>query len=81
MLLVALSLGLVLAAQRLSGRTFLSENPEAISAFLSSLAQFAAIPVTIAFGVIVLIIQQQATAYTGRAGTLEGVMNSRAWQR
>ncbi len=56
-LLVLASLGLAVIAQRLSGRTFLSNNPEAISTFLSSLAQFAAIPVTIAFGVIVLIIQ------------------------
>lgn len=73
-LLVLASLGLVVIAQKLSGWTFLSNNPEAISTFLSSLAQFAAIPVTIAFGVIVLIIQQQATAYTGRAGAL--VVNS-----
>lgn len=73
-LLVLASLGLVVIAQRLTGWTFLSNNPEAISTFLSSLAQFAAIPVTIAFGVIVLIIQQQATAYTGRAGAL--VVNS-----
>ncbi|TCJ20725.1 hypothetical protein E0L93_00390 [Rubrobacter taiwanensis] len=73
-LLVLASLGLVVITQKLSGWTFLSNNPEAISTFLSSLAQFAAIPVTIAFGVIVLIIQQQATAYTGRAGAL--VVNS-----
>jgi hypothetical protein len=69
-LLVLASLGLAVIAQKLSGWTFLSDNPKAISTFLSSLAQFAAIPVTIAFGVIVLIIQQQATAYTGRAGAL-----------
>lgn len=73
-LLVLTSLGLVVVVQKLSGWTFLSNNPEAISTFLSSLAQFAAIPVTIAFGVIVLIIQQQATTYTGRAGAL--VVNS-----
>ncbi len=73
-LLVLVSLGLAVIAQKLSGWTFLSNNPKAISTFLSSLAQFAAIPVTIAFGVIVLIIQQQAAAYTGRAGAL--VVNS-----
>lgn len=72
--LVLTTLGLAVVAQKLTGWTFLSNNPEAISTFLSSLAQFAAIPVTIAFGVIVLIIQQQATAYTGRAGAL--VVNS-----
>lgn len=72
--LVLASLGLVVIAQKLTGWAFLSNNPAAISTFLSSLAQFAAIPVTIAFGVIVLIIQQQAATYTGRAGAL--VVNS-----
>ncbi len=70
LLVVSASLGLVVLAQRVSGWTFLSDDPDAISTFLSSLAQFAAIPITIAFGVIVLIIQQQASAYTSRAGAL-----------
>ncbi len=70
LLVVSASLGLVVLVQRVSGWTFLSDDPDAISSFLASLAQFAAIPITIAFGVIVLIIQQQATAYTSRAGAL-----------
>ncbi len=70
LLVVLASLGLIVLAQWLSGWTFLSDNPDAVSTFLSSLSQFAAIPITIAFGVIVLIIQQQATAYTSRAGAL-----------
>lgn len=69
-LVVLASFSLVVLAQGVSGRAFLSDDPDAISTFLSSLAQFAAIPITIAFGVIVLIIQQQATAYTSRAGAL-----------
>ncbi len=61
---------LTVMAQKLLGKTLLSEDPSAVSGFLSSLAQFAAIPITIAFGVIVLIIQQQANTFTGRAGAL-----------
>lgn len=61
---------LCIVVQRLLGRALLSEDPAAVSGFLSSLAQFAAIPISIAFGVIVLIIQQQANAFTGRAGAL-----------
>lgn len=56
--------------QWLTGWTFLSDDPATISTFLASLASFAAIPVTIAFGVIVFVIQQQASTYTGRAGAL-----------
>jgi hypothetical protein len=56
--------------QKQLGWTLLSEDPTAISGFLSSLAQFAAIPITIAFGVIVLIIERQANTFTGRAGAL-----------
>jgi hypothetical protein len=70
LLVVLTSWGLVVVVQVPLGWTFLADDPGSISTFLSSLAQFAAIPVTIAFGVIVLIIQQQATAYTSRAGAL-----------
>jgi hypothetical protein len=59
LLLVLGFLVLFAAAQKLLGRTLLSEDPAAVLDFLSSLAQFAAIPITVAFGVIVLIIQQQ----------------------
>ncbi len=69
-LLVVVSLLAAVGAQRLLGRTFLTDDPDAISTFLASLASFAAVPVTIAFGVIVLVIQQQASTYTGRAGAL-----------
>lgn len=69
-LLVLVFLILFAMAQKLLGRTLLSEDPAAVLGFLSSLAQFAAIPITIAFGVIVLIIQQQANTFTGRAGAL-----------
>lgn len=69
-LLVFASLLLAVFAQRLVGWTFLSANPQTISTFLASLASFAAVPVTIAFGVIVLVIQQQAATYTSRAGAL-----------
>jgi len=69
-LLVLVFLIIFAVAQKLLGRTLLSEDPNAVLGFLSSLAQFAAIPITIAFGVIVLIIQQQANAFTGRAGAL-----------
>jgi hypothetical protein len=48
----------------------ISEDPTAVSGFLSSLAQFAAIPITIAFSVIVLVIERQANAFRGRAGAL-----------
>lgn len=57
-------------AQRIVGWTFLSNNPQTIVTFLASLASFAAVPVTIAFGVIVLVIQQQAATYTSRAGAM-----------
>jgi hypothetical protein len=76
-LLVLGFLILSVMAQKLLGRTLLSENPVAVSGFLSSLAQFAAIPITIAFGVVVLIIQQQANTFTGRAGAL--VVGSRGF--
>lgn len=68
--LVVVSLVLTVVFQKVTGWTFLSDNPATISTFLASLASFAAIPVTIAFGVIVLVIQQQAATYTGRAGAL-----------
>ncbi|QIN82793.1 hypothetical protein GBA63_09120 [Rubrobacter tropicus] len=70
LLLVLASFALVVMVQNLLGWTFLSGDPETVSTFLSSLAQFAAIPVTIAFGVVVVVIQQQAATYTGRAGAL-----------
>ena len=68
--LVIVTLFLGVFAQRLTGWTFLSDDPAIISTFLASLASFAAIPVSIAFAVIVLVIQQQAATYTGRAGAL-----------
>ncbi len=42
-LVVFTSWGLVVVAKRLLGWTFLIDDPEAISTFLSSLAQFAAL--------------------------------------
>lgn len=70
LLLVVAALLLSVWVQSLTGRTFLSGDPTTVSAFLTALASFAAVPVTIAFGVIVLVIQQQASTYTGRAGAL-----------
>ena len=70
LLLVAAALILAVWAQWVTEWTFLSDDPTTVSAFLTSLASFAAVPVTIAFGVIVLVIQQQAATYTGRAGAL-----------
>lgn len=52
----------------------LASDPEAISNFLSALAQIAAIPATLALGIIVLVIQLQAGSLTSRAGAV--VINS-----
>jgi hypothetical protein len=66
-------LSLVLV-QRVLGYMPLSDDPTAISSFLSSLAQFAAVPVTLAFAIIVLVVQLQAASLTTRAGAL--IVNS-----
>lgn len=60
--------------QRFTGWMPLSDDSVAVSGFLSSLSQFAAVPVTLAFAVIVLIIQLQAGSLTTRAGAL--IVNS-----
>jgi hypothetical protein len=65
---------LVVLLQRLIGFMPLSDDPAAVSDFLSSLSQFAAVPVTLAFAVIVLVVQLQAGSLTTRAGAL--VVNS-----
>jgi hypothetical protein len=52
----------------------LSSDSAALSSYLSSLAQFAAIPVTLALAIIVLVVQLQAGSLTTRAGAL--VLNS-----
>ncbi len=55
---------LTVMVQKVLGKTLVSEDPTDVSGFLSSLAQFAAIPITIAFSVIVLIIERQANAFS-----------------
>ncbi|MBX6763691.1 MAG: hypothetical protein IRY88_08415 [Rubrobacteraceae bacterium] len=65
---------LLVFLQRFTGWMPLSDDPTAVSEFLSALAQFAAVPVTLAFAVIVLVIQLQAGSLTTRAGAL--VVNS-----
>jgi hypothetical protein len=65
---------LPLVSQRCSTWTPLSSDPGAISSFLSSLAQFAAVAVTLALAIIVLVVQLQAGSLTTRAGAL--VINS-----
>lgn len=52
----------------------MSSDPSAISNYLSALAQFAAVPVTLAFAIIVVVIQLQAGSLTSRAGAL--IVNS-----
>jgi len=66
---------LLVLLQRFTGWMPLSDDPTAVSGFLSALAQFAAVPVTLAFALIVLVIQLQAGSPTTRAGAL--VVNSR----
>lgn len=68
--LVAFGVTLLVLAQRVSGWRLLSNDPGAISSFLSSLAQFATVPVTLALGIVVLVIQLQAGSLTSRAGAL-----------
>lgn len=74
---VAIGVVLLVLLQRFTGLMPLSEDPTAVSGFLSALAQFAAVPVTLAFAVIVLVIQLQAGSLTTRAGAL--VVNSRSF--
>lgn len=71
---VAIGVVLLVLLQRFTGLMPLSDNPTAVSGFLSSLSQFAAVPVTLAFAVIVLVVQLQAGSLTTRAGAL--VVNS-----
>ncbi|MBX6764418.1 MAG: hypothetical protein IRY88_12165 [Rubrobacteraceae bacterium] len=46
--------------QSFTGWVLLSGDPTAVSEFLAVLAQFAAIPIALAFVVIVLVIRLQA---------------------
>lgn len=71
---VAIGVALLVFLQRFTGLMPLSDDPVSVSGFLSSLSQFAAVPVTLAFAVIVLVIQLQAGSLTTRAGAL--VVNS-----
>jgi hypothetical protein len=68
--LVALSVTLLVLMQRISGWRPISSDPSAVSNYLSALAQFAAVPVTLAFAIIVVVIQLQAGSLTSRAGSL-----------
>lgn len=72
--LVALGVTLLVLIQRLSGWRPISNDPSAVSNYLSALAQFAAVPVTLAFAIIVVVIQLQAGSLTSRAGAL--IVNS-----
>jgi hypothetical protein len=72
--LVALSVTLLVLMQRISGWRPISSDPSAVSNYLSALAQFAAVPVTLAFAIIVVVIQLQAGSLTSRAGSL--IVNS-----
>jgi hypothetical protein len=65
---------LLVLIQKISGWRPLSSDPSSVSSYLSSLAQFAAIPVTLALGILVLVIQLQAGTLTSRAGAV--VVNS-----
>lgn len=71
---VAIGVTLLVLLQRLTGWMPLSDDPASVAGFLSSLSQFAAVPVTLAFAVIVLVVQLQAGSLTTRAGAL--VVNS-----
>lgn len=73
-LLSGLGVLVVVLVQKALGWRPLSSDPSAVSSYLSSLAQFAAVPVTLALGIIVLVIQLQAGSLTSRAGAL--VVNS-----
>lgn len=73
-LLVAFGVALLVLIQRISGWRPISSDPSAVSNYLSALAQFAAVPVTLAFAIIVVVIQLQAGSLTSRAGSL--IVNS-----
>jgi hypothetical protein len=73
-LLVAFGVALLVFIRRISGWRPISSDPSAVSNYLSSLAQFTAVPVTLAFAIIVLVVQLQAGTVTSRAGAL--VVNS-----
>ena len=73
-LLAALGVCVLVFTQRVLGWRPLSSDPSAVSSYLTSLAQFAAVPVTLALGIIVLVIQLQAGSLTSRAGAI--VVNS-----
>jgi hypothetical protein len=68
--LVAVGVWLLVLFQGWLGWTPLAPDPSSVSGFLSSLAQFATIPVTLGLGIVVLVIQLQAASLTGRAGAL-----------
>jgi hypothetical protein len=69
-LIGALGVWALVLIQRGLGWTPMSSDPSSVSSYLSALAQFAAIPVTLALGILVLVIQLQAGALTSRAGAL-----------
>jgi hypothetical protein len=73
-LLDALGVWALVLIQRGLGWTPISSDPSSVSSYLTSLAQFAAIPVTLALGILVLVIQLQAGTLTSRAGAV--VVNS-----
>lgn len=73
-LIGALGVWALVLTQRVLGWRPISSDPSAVSSYLTSLAQFAAVPVTLALGIIVLVIQLQAGSLTSRAGAL--VVNS-----
>jgi hypothetical protein len=60
---------LVLIQELLEWRP-ISGDPSSVSSYLTALAQFAAIPVTLALGTLVLVIQLQAGMLTSRAGAV-----------
>ena len=60
--------------QKILGWRPISGDPSSVSSYLTALAQFAAIPVTLALGILVLVIQLQAGMLTSRAGAV--VINS-----
>jgi hypothetical protein len=71
---VAFGVFLLVVIQRLLGWRPISGDPSSVSSYLTALAQFAAIPVTLALGILVLVIQLQAGMLTSRAGAV--VLNS-----
>jgi len=65
---------LLVLIQKLLGWRPISGDPASVSSYLTALAQFAAIPVTLALGILVLVIQLQAGMLTSRVGSV--VINS-----